>query len=100
MSLRSVLLTMPSRLCAVFLFLLAVPVLADEQPKNGPDRSDRERVAAGRMYVLQPQHVLSDAERADFAARGLVVLRPMAEGRYLVRRSPDSTVDANDGRVR
>jgi len=91
---------MRPRLCAVFLLLVAVPLLADEQPKNGPDRNGRERVAAGRMYVLQPQHVLSDAERAEFAARGLVVLRPMTGGRYLVRRSPDSMVDANDARVR
>ena len=54
----------------------------------------------GAQYVLAPQHVLSEAEKADLAAKGMVVLRPMPNGRYLVRRAPDSAVDANDNRVR
>jgi len=94
-----VLLTMRIRLAAVVLVLLAVSAIADEQPRAA-GRADRERPLAGRHFLLQPQHVLSDAERAELAAKGCVVLRPMTNGRYLVRLAPDSTVDGNDIRVR
>jgi hypothetical protein len=89
---------MRSRLCAVVLLFIAGAALADEQPKNVANREDRDR-PVGRIYVLQPQHVLSESERADLAARGLVILRPTSDG-YLVRRSPNSTVDSDDARVR
>lgn len=84
---------------AVALLLLTTSAFADEQPRNGADRVGGERMR-GRMYVLQPQHALSDSESADLAARGLVVLQPMSEGRYLVRRAPNSSVDETYTRVR
>ena len=91
---------MRSRLNVVVLLLLAVSAFADEQPRNAADRSDRERPSAGRHFLLAPQHVLSAAERADLASKGLTVLRPMTDGRYLVRLEAGATVDAGDNRIR
>ncbi|MGZ4778689.1 MAG: S8 family serine peptidase [Thermoanaerobaculia bacterium] len=91
---------MRSRLSALVLFFLAVSAFAAEGPRNADDRPDRERARAGRQFLLSPQHVLSDAERAQLAAKGLTVLRPMSDGRYLVRIAPDATVDASDERIR
>ena len=55
---------------------------------------------AGRQYVLEPQHVLTDVDRQALAAKGLSVIRALPSGRYLVRLAPDATVDTNDVRVR
>src|SRR5690349_1408648 len=55
---------------------------------------------AVRHYVLEPQHVLSDAERASLAAEGVVVQRALAEGRYLVRVAAGSSFDESDPIVR
>ena len=89
---------MRSRLTAVVLFLFAFAAFADEQPRDFAERGGSER-PAGRHFLLEPQRVLSDADRADLAARGCVVLRPMTNGRYLVRIAPGSTVDADSVRV-
>ena len=91
---------MRTRVFAVVLLLVAASAFADEQPSGLADRDGRQRTVRGQQYVLSPQHVLSDAERADLASKGVTVLRPLADGRYLVRRAPSSTIDANDNRVR
>lgn len=53
-----------------------------------------------RHFILEAQHVLSDAERAALAARGCDVQRILSNGRYLVRMTAASDVDASDPVVR
>jgi len=56
--------------------------------------------AEGRHFILEAQHVLSDAERASLAARGCQVQRILANGRYLVRMTAGADVDGSDPIVR
>src|SRR5207253_975452 len=61
--------------------------------------AERDRAATARHYILQPQHVLSDAEQAELAASGVTIQRALPGLRYLVRVANDSTFDASDPRV-
>src|SRR5205807_4063412 len=62
---------------------------------------DRDHEArGGRHYILQAQHVLSDAERASLASEGVTIQRGLPEGRYLVRVAAGSAFDDSDPRVR
>jgi hypothetical protein len=78
---------------------LLIPLSALAADRGGVLERDREERPA-RHYVLQPQHVLSDAERAALAADGVRVQRALPGGRYLVRVAADSSFDAADPRVR
>lgn len=73
------------------LVLLPFSLFAAERPHE-------TRVA--RHYILEPQHVLSDSERASLAAQGVEVQRGLPQGRYLVRVAADATFDESDPRVR
>jgi len=76
---------------AIVAFLLPFAVYAAER--------EREPRAA-RHYILEPQHVLSDSERATLAEQGVDVQRGLPQGRYLVRVAADATFDESDPRVR
>jgi len=84
------------RLLAVSL-LLPLSLFAAE--RAGVLERDHEQLTA-RHYVLEPQHVLSDAERAALAADGVLVQRALPGGRYIVRVARESSFDASDPRVR
>ncbi|MBV9496937.1 MAG: S8 family serine peptidase, partial [Acidobacteria bacterium] len=57
-------------------------------------------LVADEHRILDAQHVLSDDEKAAFAARGCEVQRALANGRYLVRLTSGSDVTVRDPRVR
>src|SRR5205814_8952344 len=82
----------------ILLMLIPISVAAAERG-NVIDRSERDRVASARHFILEPQHVLSDAERAELAADGVTIQRAPSGGRYLVRVAHDSTFDGSDPRV-
>ena len=82
----------------ILLMLIPISVAAAERG-NVIDRSERDRIASARHFILEPQHVLSDAERAELAADGVTIQRALSGGRYLVRVANDSTFDGSDPRV-
>ena len=55
---------------------------------------------AARHYVLEPQHVLSDAERASLATEGVEIQRALPQGRYVIRVAVNSPFDESDPLVR
>jgi hypothetical protein len=83
-----------------FAFLILILPLTAWAAERAPlaDR-DHEQLTA-RHYVLEPQHVLSAAERAALVADGVIVQRALPGGRYLVRVARESAFDASDPRVR
>src|SRR5438067_4905950 len=54
--------------------------------------------ARPQHFILQPDHVLSQADIADLAARGVEVQRVLPNARYLVR-ADNAEVVASEGRV-
>ena len=76
---------------------IALPALAGDRAPI-LDR-DHERQLA-KHYVLEAQHVLSDAERAELASEGVRVQRALPGGRYLISVVDGSTFDASDPLVR
>src|SRR5438270_2658228 len=54
--------------------------------------------ARPQHFIVQPDHVLSQADIADLAARGIDVQRVLPGPRYLVR-ADDAIAVANEGRV-
>lgn len=52
-----------------------------------------ERIARSRHYTFQPEGVLSVAEQKALAARGVKIIQPAAEGRYVVRVAPGVAID-------
>jgi len=53
-----------------------------------------------RHFVLDPQHILSEAERSDLAENECVIERALPGGRYLVSISSQSGIDNSDLRVK
>ncbi len=49
--------------------------------------------AASRHYVLTPDHVLSGTDVEALAERGISLLRPMSDGRYLIRAASPLAVE-------
>ncbi len=88
----------PAALISVFLSI-SLPLFGAEQRLDAVQPATRARTAA-HHFILQPQHVLSDAERADLAANGCLVQRALPNGQYLVRVAANSPVDESDLRVR
>jgi len=80
-------------------FPLALSLCAFAADRAPVENRDPERAGA-RHFVLDPQHVLSDAERAQLAADGVVVQRALPNGRYIVRVAAGTSVDATDPRVK
>src|SRR5439155_3536921 len=56
--------------------------------------------AATKHFLLSPQRVLNEQEQADLASRGLIIERPLSNGRYLVRIAEDASVGDDDPRIR
>ncbi|MBK5260749.1 MAG: S8 family serine peptidase [Thermoanaerobaculia bacterium] len=52
--------------------------------------------AASRHYVLTPDHVLSGTDVEALAERGISLLRPMSDGRYLIRAASPLAVEGLD----
>lgn len=76
---------------------IALPALAGDR---APILDRDHEKAQAKHYVLEAQHVLSDAERADLASEGVQVQRALPGGRYLVRVADGSTFDNSDPRVK
>src|SRR5437016_5078343 len=89
-------LRMPAMRIRSFLFAVLIPLVATAAPVTDRDHEAR----GGRHYILQAQHVLSDAERASLASEGVTIQRGLPEGRYLVRVASGSAFDDSDPRVR
>lgn len=87
---------MRTRTLALALLIPISAYAADRAPVL--DR-DHERPAA-RHYILEPQHVFSDAERAELATEGVEIQRALPGGRYLVRVEENSSFDGADPRVK
>ena len=54
---------------------------------------------AADHFILSPARLLNEQEQADLAWRGLIIERPLANGRYLVRFAADATVADDDPRI-
>lgn len=50
--------------------------------------------------ILDPQHALRIEERAELEKLGVIIQRPLTNGRLLVRIAADSSFDSDDPRVR
>ena len=91
---------MRTRTLVVSLFLLLAPLALFAQ--DDPSQVARElpgRFLHARHYILEPQHLLRDDERAAMAANGIDVQRVLPNGRYMVRVAEDADAAA-DPRVR
>lgn len=83
-----------------FLAVLVV-VLAAQTSFAASESSPREagpRLAEGRAFILTPAQALSDADRAELAAKGVTVKQALTGGRYLVRVSETASL-AGEARV-
>jgi len=76
------------RRLSVVLSLLILAVASHAAPAS---RSGEPR--ATRHEVLAPTHALTDADRAELAAKGIVIGAPMADGKHVVRVAVDANVD-------
>jgi len=65
----------------VFALLLSSTVVFADNRQPRTDNAPR----SGAHYIIEPDHVLSQAEIADFAARGIDVQHVLPGARYLVR---------------
>lgn len=79
-------------------FFSTALLAADVRPRV--DRMAGEDPPAARHFILEPQHVLSESERADLAAKGCEIQKPLSDGRYLIRLSPGTQIDESDPRIR
>jgi hypothetical protein len=50
---------------------------------------------AVRHLIVEPQHALTDADRASLAAGGVQIQRVLSRGRYLARVSDDAVIDSS-----
>jgi hypothetical protein len=64
---------------AAFCLLLSSAIVADDRP--------------GRTMVLEPAAPLTERDRADLAARGIVIRHGLPGGRYLVRAAGEAAFD-------
>ena len=85
----------------LFAALISAAALAQEPSgaeiffnEHGP------RFAGARHFILAPQHVLSDAERAALKADGISVGRPLSNGNYIARVASDALVDGHELLIR
>ncbi|HEV7768106.1 MAG TPA: S8 family serine peptidase, partial [Thermoanaerobaculia bacterium] len=86
------------RLTAVLLSLLLADV-ALAGVKEDPDREAKGRGDRfGRAMILQPKQVLTEADIADLASRGIKVTRAITEGRYIARVQ-DGVTATDDARI-
>jgi hypothetical protein len=53
-----------------------------------------------RQFIIQPEHVLSDDDKATLAAAGIDVRQALAEGRYIVRSNSAAALDSMGGLIR
>ncbi|HJW95222.1 MAG TPA: S8 family serine peptidase [Thermoanaerobaculia bacterium] len=86
----------------LFVSLLMATVAVAQEP-SGSELFFNEhggRFAGARHFVLTPQHVLSDAERAELKADGIAVVRAMSNGTYLARVSNDAETDGHELLIR
>jgi hypothetical protein len=56
--------------------------------------------AASKRFILTPQRILNEQEQADLASRGLIIDRPLSNGRFLVRVADDASIADDDPRIR
>jgi hypothetical protein len=87
---------MPAMRIRSLLFAVLIPLVATAAPVGDRDHEAR----GGRHFILEAQHVLSDAERASLASEGVTIQRGLPEGRYLIRVAAGSPFDDSDPRVR
>jgi hypothetical protein len=91
---------MPSMRIRSFLLAVLIPLTTAAAAQPGPVADREHEFLGARHYILEPQHVLGDAERAELAAEGVQIQKALSGGRYLVRIAKDSPVDDSDPRVR
>jgi hypothetical protein len=80
--------TMRRATVSLLAVLLAVSAAAAPETREIEPRG-------GRHAVLTPRQALTDAERAELAANGIVVGAPLSGGRHVVRVVEDATLDAS-----
>jgi len=92
------------RSLSLLLATLLITTAAVAQEQSGAEIFFNEHAGArfigARHFILAPQHVLSDAERAALKADGIAVVRPMSNGKYLVRVANDAVTEGHDLQVR
>lgn len=79
-------------LVSLFLTLTAFAAVDDEIRTPAGDPAHR----LGRAMILHPAGVLTDADRADLAAKGVVVKHVLAGGRYLARVRDNARLEGDD----
>ena len=79
-------------LVSLFLTLSAFAAVDDETRTPAGDAARR----LGRAMILHPAGVLTDGDRADLAAKGVVVKHPLAGGRYLARVRDNARLEGDD----
>jgi len=60
----------------------------------------RLRFAGARHFILDPQHVLSDVERAELRADGIAVGRAMPNGKYIARVAEGALTEGHELMIR
>jgi subtilisin family serine protease len=89
-------------LSLLFASLLVAAAALAQEPSSAEVFHDAHagRFAGARHVILDPQHVLSAAERAALASRGVEILRATSGGRYLARVAPDAAIAGFDPLIR
>jgi hypothetical protein len=82
------------------LFLSAAAIAQEPSSAEVFHNQHGGRFAGARHVIVEPQHVLSEAERAELESRGLTLDRPLSQGRYLARLAATATVDERDPLLR
>jgi hypothetical protein len=82
----------------LFALLLTTVVSADdvERARRQQDLAPEVRLG-GRAMILHPTEALSEADRAELAAKGIHIKHPLAGGRYLARVRDGA--DTGDARI-
>ena len=86
-------------LISFFLALSAVAVFADAgqtADNRQPTTDNAARSAVIQHFILKPDHVLSQADMSELAARGIQVQRVLSGARYIVRADSANAV-ASEG---
>ncbi len=85
---------------ALSAFVLAFSLQAAPVQVLDPDRIAAGVEPASQVFIVEPQHVLSDDDKAALAAQGIEVRCPLAAGRYLVRARSAEALQSAIGLVR
>ena len=72
-------------LALLAILALSSTISAAQVRSTDPEPGPAARRESVRQFIIEPEHVLSEGERAELQAAGIEVSRALSSGRYLVR---------------